>query len=522
MTRTPSIRAKLLTGLIASLTFVLAVGCVGLYWSQRQTLRGEFDRRLDQDSFAARRAMVPMPGSASSQPSAGMLPAGVMFVAEVNAADGRIERPVPADLDLRGISLEAPAMSDSPEFRTARMASGVEVRLVLRRMGPPPHGQGPRRPGGEEKGGPPPEFLGDENWLMDPPPGPETRPGPGPRPDDRDTLRPPWDRHPGEQVLVAGADLAPLTAALRRWVWILLTAGAVGEMLVVGVVVLTVGRGLRPLRTLAGEIASIDQWGLERRVPAEGLPGEMAPVVSQLNGLLGRLEEAFDRERAFTASAAHEFRTPLAGIRTRLEVCLRRGREPEEYQATIGQCLDAAISLQRMVDSLLDLAKLDAGLASPPAETVDVPEMVRAHWTRLEPEAAAHGCSAAIDMPDPLEFRTDAGKLDHIVSNLLSNAAEYADPGSRIDIAVAREGGRLHLTVSNSARTLEAGDVAMLFDRFWRKDAARTNTGQHCGLGLAIVARCVAALGGRVEANLREGRLDMAVDLPDAGERAGE
>jgi signal transduction histidine kinase len=284
-------------------------------------------------------------------------------------------------------------------------------------------------------------------------------------------------------------------------------------MLVVGAVLLSVRRGLRPLRVLEADIASIDDSDLQHRVPGEGLPREVRPIVLQLNGLLSRLEDAFARQRAFTASAAHEFRTPLAGIRTQIEVGLRRARSSDEYQATLAQCLDGTISLQRMVDAMLDLARLDAGLTRVARQAVDVPELVRSQWARFGPLAAARGCSAILEMPDSLKFVTDRGMLDHVLSNLLGNAAEYADSGGVIQVSLALTHGSLRLAVRNPARVLDPSDVDKMFDRFWRKDAARTDTGQHCGLGLAIVARCVEAMGGQIRTGLQDGSLEQTIEL---------
>jgi len=306
---------------------------------------------------------------------------------------------------------------------------------------------------------------------------------------------------------------------LKQCVWILLIAEMSGVLIVAGVVILVVQRGLRPLRSLEMEIRTIDDTDLARRISTAELPGELRPIVGQLNDLLLRLEDAFAGERTFTASAAHEFRTPLAGIRTQLDVCLRRPRSCEEYQAVLTQCLTALISLQRMVDTLLDLARLDAGVIRPASQSVDVAGLVRSQWQRVESQASSRGCSVDINMPDSLEFSTDPVLLEHIVSNLLGNAAEYADSSGTIRIFAGRNGGKLRLTIANPAVSLTPGDAANMFDRFWRKDAVRTNTGQHCGLGLSVAERYAGILGGQVHAVLRDGQLEVVVELPALPQR---
>ena len=514
-----SIRTRLLTGLIASLTLVLAAGCVGLYWSQRQMLRGEFDRRLEELAFAGMREFRPAL-SAATQPAEPEAPAGLVFIAIVEANTRKIDRAIPHDANIREAISSLPAAPEGPEFHTVTMPTGMEVRVLTRRLArPQPPGPFPQ-PG---EGGPADRFRGPGRGTGMPPF--EGGPTEGPSGPDRERRGPPRGfpgpdrfREPRpDRFLVAGADEAPLQASLRQWVLVLLAGGAAGELLVVGVVVLAVRRGLRPLRVLEGDIASIEHSDLARRIPTEGLPGEVRPMVGQLNALLWRLEEAFARERAFTASAAHEFRTPVAGIRTLIEVCLRRARSSEEYRSAMTQCLGAAVSLQEMIDALLNLASLDAGLKSPAGETVDVAALVRSQWARFEPAAVARGCQARLDMPDSLPFRTDPVMFEHVVSNLLCNAAEYVDAGGTIRISLTESSGLLRLAVANPAKSLDPSDAARLFDRFWRKDTARTDVAHHCGLGLAIVARCAEALRGKIKTTLQDGNLELAVELPPLG-----
>ena len=101
----------------------------------------------------------------------------------------------------------------------------------------------------------------------------------------------------------------------------------------------------------------------------------------------------------------------------------------------------------------------------------------------------------------------------------MGNAAEYADSGGVIRVLVARTDGGLRLSVRNPARVLDPSDVDKMFDRFWRKDAARTDTDQHCGLGLSIVARCVEAMGGQIRTTLQDGCLEQTVELRPTGGR---
>ncbi len=499
-----SLKGRLLIGLLVSLTMVLAAGCAGLYWLQRKLLTGEFDRQLSRQSMMALWTM--RPAGEGEEPRE--LPGELVFAAVLDPDGGTLERQVQADAGLQ-LDLSAIALPDSeaPAFSVVRLADGREVRVVAWRMWSRPFPWRARR--------------GDRRQPATQPA--ETQPAAAqPEPLDEPDDRPDGGRRDGPdgrrgegpaRVMLAGADLAPLQASLRQWLLMLLAGGAAGEVLVAIVVLLAVRQGLKPLRVLEADIASVDDSDLHHRLAVRKLPREVVPIVRQLNALLDRLEAAFERERAFTASAAHEFRTPLAGIRTQLEVALRRPREPESYQQTLRDCLGAALALQEMVDVLLDLARLDAGQVQPSADEVSAAALVARQWERLEPTARVRGCWLRADVPASLSLCTDPMMLDRIVANLLANAAEYADVNTEIHLSARQTSDGLCLSVENQASDLSPHDVERMFDRFWRHDSAR-HAGQHCGLGLAIVQRCAQALGGQAGASLHDGRLRLTVQLP--------
>ena len=164
--------------------------------------------------------------------------------------------------------------------------------------------------------------------------------------------------------------------AFLRWLLGVATGGTVLLALLVGAVVAR--QGLRPRDALAARIAAIRQDDLSTLLPAKRMPAEVAPVIERLNGLLRRLEEAFRRERAFTADAAHELRTPLTGMRSTLEVALARPRSGEDYRQAMTECLHIIRHMQEMVDNLLTLARLEGGQTALRNEPVIVGELLQA------------------------------------------------------------------------------------------------------------------------------------------------
>ncbi len=273
----------------------------------------------------------------------------------------------------------------------------------------------------------------------------------------------------------------------------------------VGAGAVVVRRGLAPLETVAGEIARIDPDDLGARVASAGMPNELRVVTEQLNALLGRLEEAFARERRFTADAAHELRTPLAGIRAAIEVALTRPRDVGAYRAVLGECLGILTRMQSLVAGLLMLARLDAGQTGLDADDVRPVEMVEASRDRMMDRLSGKGVVFECEAPPQIVCRANRQMLTMILGNVLDNAAEYVNEGGSIHVAVRTAGRSVEIEVANTGSRLTDEQVSHVFERFWRADAARGDTENHAGLGLSLVKKAVEAMGGSVSASTRGG-----------------
>ena len=318
----------------------------------------------------------------------------------------------------------------------------------------------------------------------------------------------------GPLVLVVARDAGGLEGHLASLRWILLAAG-VGTMALASCVsYLIVGRGLAPLRSLAGRIARIGAADLGVRIGAAAMPAEMAPVVGKLNDLLGRLAAAFDRERAFTADVAHELRTPLAGLRTTIEVALADGETDGERAEALSDCLDITVRMQAMVETLLTLARLDAGEAASPQETIDLAELLDARWRPLADRARRRRLAFENAVPPGVSCLGRKDTLAVALDNVLDNAVAYADESGRIRAAARRADGAVEVTISNTGCRLPAARAEDVFERFWRGDTSRSQTGVHCGLGLALVRRIVTSQHGSVSAEIgQDGVFTIRLEL---------
>lgn len=259
-------------------------------------------------------------------------------------------------------------------------------------------------------------------------------------------------------------------------------------------------RGLAPVDRLGEQVADIHADSLTARFDAASLPAELQPIGERLNDLLARLETSFERERRFSADLAHELRTPLAELRSLAECALKwpDSRDP----ATDRDTLAIALQMEALVTRLLTLARGERGQLAAQSEPVDLAALVAASWQSFATRAADRGLRFRAQVPTGT-VAADPVLLRSILANLFDNAVDYAPAGGEIVVTGESGGG---LRVANPAGNLAAGDVERFFERFWRKEAARTG-GLHAGLGLNLARVFATAMGWRLTVTLEEGWL---------------
>jgi two-component system OmpR family sensor kinase len=319
---------------------------------------------------------------------------------------------------------------------------------------------------------------------------------------------------PPNAMLVVARGTGALDAEIAFLGWLLAigTGGTIVLALLVGTVV--VRQGLRPLEAVAAQIGAIRDDDLTARIPMYRLPVELAPVVQRLNDLLQRLDAAFQRERTFTADAAHELRTPLAGLRSTLEVALKRPRDTADYRQALADCLEIVQHTEALVDGLLALARLDREHADRRVESLALGQLVDVAWRPLAEKAQARNLKVDSRVSPDAICTGDRASLLMVLTALLANAVDYTETGGRVEIDAVRAGGAVDLTVANTGCRLTDEDVTHVFERFWRGDTSRAGTGVHSGLGLALVKRAVESLGGTAAASAAGGTFTIRLTLP--------
>jgi signal transduction histidine kinase len=302
-----------------------------------------------------------------------------------------------------------------------------------------------------------------------------------------------------ELLLVVASDRDDLEETLE----LLLALAAGSAVLLAGatgwVVPRVLARGLAPLASLGEQAARIDSTSLATRFPEGALPLELQPIANRLNALLARLEQSFERERRFSADLAHELRTPIAELQSLAENALKwpEARDP----ATDREALAIAHQMEALVTQMLALARGEQGKLSSRPQIIALTAFVESAWRPFAARAASRGVRAEFALAPDMAAVADPVLLRSILGNLFDNAVEYTPTGATIAVELSASAGRVNLAVSDPAGALTAEDVARLFDRFWRKEAARSG-GQHAGLGLSL-ARCFAeAMGWNLTAAL--------------------
>lgn len=247
-----------------------------------------------------------------------------------------------------------------------------------------------------------------------------------------------------------------------------------------------VDRGLGPLRRIASEVRELDSTKLNTRIRTDPGSEEVKPITDQLNHLLGRLHDAFEREKRFSGNVAHELRTPIAELRTLAEVGRKWPGDQAMVRQFFGDLVNLADDMERTVTNLLNLARLDAGKHDVELESVNLFDLIERCWRQAAVEAEIRKISFDNRIRSDLHVTTDEDKLNLIVANLFSNAVAYSPPGSKIVVEAREAESGIQFSVSNLTIDLTERDLPLMFERFWRKDKARTK-GRYAGLGLSLV-----------------------------------
>ena len=269
-----------------------------------------------------------------------------------------------------------------------------------------------------------------------------------------------------------------------------------------------VARGLRPLQDLSREIGARSPHDL-RPLDAGKSPAEARPLVDSINQLLGEVAEANRNQQRFLANAAHQLRTPLAGLRAHAELALAQP-VPEACRAELEQVHGASVRTARLANQLLALARVEAGARAESGRS-------RADLRRVVEGAADEWVHRALERDIDLGFELedvsvsgDAFLLREALANLVHNALEYTPAGGRVTLRMANGAAQARVEVEDDGPGIAPAERARVLERFYR---APGTAGTGSGLGLAIVREIAAAHGAKIEIGEGEGGRGCRVAL---------
>lgn len=257
-------------------------------------------------------------------------------------------------------------------------------------------------------------------------------------------------------------------------------------------------RALAPIDHLAADARRITAERLHERLSVANTHDEIGRLAAVVNDTFARLESSFDQLRRFTADASHELRTPLSVIRGIGELGLGETRTPAEYKEAIGSMLEEVDRLARLVDTLLQLSRGDAGTVRLSPESLDLSDLARDVAASLGVLAEERRQRVRVDAPQPVIVGADRLVLRDAIANLVDNAIKYGPLGSQIAVTVHADTTEAALTVSDQGPGIPAEHRERIFDRFYRVDEGRSRGMGGTGLGLAIAKWAVEANGGKL------------------------
>jgi two-component system OmpR family sensor kinase len=298
---------------------------------------------------------------------------------------------------------------------------------------------------------------------------------------------------------------------------------AVGSMILLAITavlsVWALRRSLQPLAELAGSASAIStaNWELNPSDAARETM-ELAPLTQAMTTMLSGLHRAFDQQREFLANAAHELKTPVAILKSTLQSLLQRPRETEEYRAGLEQALEDMARLEKLLHSMLRLARAEqwaAGSVRRDLEVIEVASTCQSAIDRLAPIARERNVSIELNKDGAMPIRADAEDLELVWANLVENAIRFTPEGGRVQVRLHANNGNGIVEVEDNGPGMSHDELAHIFERFHRGDSSRARETGGYGLGLAISKALVEAYGGTIKADSTPGQgTRMNVSLP--------
>nr|BFD44203.1 heavy metal sensor histidine kinase [Pseudomonas sp. FFPRI_1] len=270
--------------------------------------------------------------------------------------------------------------------------------------------------------------------------------------------------------------------------------------------------GLKPLIKLSQEAQRLAPPRLSGRLQLSPLPPELSQFVNSFNSTLERVEHAYSRLESFNADVAHELRSPLTNLIGQTQVALTRGRSAEHYFEVLQSNLEELERLRSIVNDMLFLASADQGSKATKLTSTSLATEVATTLDYLD--FILEDAQVRVEVQGDAQVRIEIAHLRRALINLLSNAVQHTAAGEVIQVRIEVQEQQVAIAVSNPGQGIASEHLPRLFERFYRVDASRSNSGANHGLGLAIVKAIALMHGGDVFVRSDQGINTFGLYLP--------
>ncbi len=290
----------------------------------------------------------------------------------------------------------------------------------------------------------------------------------------------------GPRILQVGVSLEATVAAMNKLMLVMILAGSIIMLLASVGGSFIINRALHPVKSVVKTAEGITAEDLSLRIDSKNRKDEIGALVETFNSMIARLEKSINKIRQFSGDVSHELRTPLTIIRGEIEVLLRKDRPKEEYVTTLNSVLEESHRMEKLIDGLLFLSRVEAMDRSKGRETVDLDEVLNAVIKFRSPSASNKNISIDAKIKS-VQLKGNRELLERMTANILDNAIRYSNPGDHIEIDLEKVKNTAKLQIRDTGIGIPEKSLPLIFDRFYVVDPSRSKETGGAGLGLSIV-----------------------------------
>lgn len=300
-------------------------------------------------------------------------------------------------------------------------------------------------------------------------------------------------------LIQVGTSLKKMFSTLKDFLIILIISGP--TLLLISVLggYFSLTKALQPVKSVVQTAKKITAEDLSLRIESNNPKNEIGQLITTFNEMISRLERSVLQIKQFASDASHDLKTPLTVIRGEIDIMLRKTRQPLEYIKTLASVREEAKKLERVIDNLLFLSRIDSRDYHATFEILHLDEVLLQIFEKSAPLANEKEQAFILEKIERVSINGNPILLDRLLMNLLDNAIKYTLPGGRIEISLKNKGGKAELIIKDTGIGIPAYALPFIFNRFYRVDQSRTQRNEGAGLGLSIVKKIVEIHQAAVE-----------------------